>query len=132
MCPMVEKSQPSRDVSKPAAPSDFRDHIATADREGRRKWLYPKQPKGPLFRARTWVAWLLLAVMFGGPFVKLNGNPLLMINIVERKFSVLGVIFWPQDNLVFALGFLLFLMGIAVFTAAFGRLWCGWTCPQTV
>jgi cytochrome c oxidase accessory protein FixG len=45
---------------------------------------------------------------------------------------VLGVIFWPQDNLVFALGFLLFLMGIAVFTAAFGRLWCGWTCPQTV
>src|SRR5260370_18299272 len=70
--------------------------------------------------------------MFGGPVVKLNGNPLLMINVVERKFSVLGVIFWPQDNLVFALGFLLFLMGIAVFTAAFGRLWCGWTCPQTV
>jgi cytochrome c oxidase accessory protein FixG len=55
-----------------------------------------------------------------------------MINVVERKFSVLGVIFWPQDNLVFALGLLLFLMGIAVFTAAFGRLWCGWTCPQTV
>jgi cytochrome c oxidase accessory protein FixG len=55
-----------------------------------------------------------------------------MINIVERKFSVLGVIFWPQDNLIFAFGFLLFLTGIAVFTAAFGRLWCGWTCPQTV
>jgi cytochrome c oxidase accessory protein FixG len=78
------------------------------------------------------VAWVLLAVMLGGLFVKINGNPLLMINILERKFSVLGVIFWPQDNLVFALGFLLFLMGIAVFTAAFGRLWCGWTCPQTV
>src|SRR5258708_104176 len=112
--------------------SDFRDHIATADREGRRKWLYPKKPKGRFHRARTWVAWLLLVVMFGGPFVKLNGNPLLMINIVERKFSVLGVIFWPQDNLIFALGSLLFLTGIAVFTAAFGRLWCGWTCPQTV
>jgi len=112
--------------------SDFRDHIATADREGRRKWLYPKKPKGRFHRARTWVAWLLLVVMFGGPFVKLNGNPLLMINIVERKFSVLGVIFWPQDNLIFALGSLLFLTGIEVFTAAFGRLWCGWTCPQTV
>lgn len=70
--------------------------------------------------------------MFAGPFIKINGNPLLMINVVERKFSVLGAIFWPQDNLVFALGLLLFLMGIAVFTAAFGRLWCGWTCPQTV
>src|SRR5208337_3630875 len=79
-----------------------------------------------------WLAWLLLAVMFGGPFVTINGNPLLLVNVVERKFSVAGVIFWPQDNLVFALGFLLFLTGIAVFTAAFGRLWCGWTCPQTV
>jgi cytochrome c oxidase accessory protein FixG len=111
---------------------DFRNRIATADQEGRRRWLYPQKPKGRYYRARTGLTWVLLVVMFGGPFVKLNGNPLLMINIVERKFSVLGVIFWPQDNLVFALGFLLFLMGIAVFTAAFGRLWCGWTCPQTV
>jgi cytochrome c oxidase accessory protein FixG len=111
---------------------DFRDHIATADQEGRRKWLYPKKPKGPFYQRRTWLTWVMLGVMFGGPFVKLNGNPLLMFNIVERKFSVLGVLFWPQDNLLFALGFLLFLMGIAVFTAAFGRLWCGWTCPQTV
>jgi cytochrome c oxidase accessory protein FixG len=112
--------------------SDFRNHLATADDEGRRKWLYPKQPSGRFYRARTWLSWLMLLVMFGGSFVKLNGNPLLMINVVERRFSVLGVIFWPQDNLVFALGLLLFLMGIAVFTAAFGRLWCGWTCPQTV
>lgn len=111
---------------------DFRDHIGTAEQDGRRKWLYPKRPKGRFHRARLWVTAVLLVVMFGGPFVKLNGNPLLMINVVERMFSVLGVIFWPQDNLIFALGFLLFLTGIAVFTAAFGRLWCGWTCPQTV
>jgi cytochrome c oxidase accessory protein FixG len=111
---------------------DFRDHISTADKEGHRQWIYARKPKGRYTRARTWLSWLLLAIMFGGPFVKINGNPLLMINIVERKFSVLGVLFWPQDNLVPALGFLLFLTGIAVFTAAFGRLWCGWTCPQTV
>jgi cytochrome c oxidase accessory protein FixG len=112
--------------------SDFRDHIATADAEGRRKWLFPKKPRGRYYQARIWLTWVLLAVMFGGPFVKINGNPLLMINVIERKFSVLGVIFWPQDNLIFALGLLLFLTGIAVFTAAFGRLWCGYTCPQTV
>jgi len=112
--------------------SDFRDHLSTADQEGRRQWLYPKRPRGRYYRARSWLSYLLLAVMFAGPFIKINGNPLLMINVVERKFSVLGAIFWPQDNLVFALGLLLFLMGIAVFTAAFGRLWCGWTCPQTV
>lgn len=113
-------------------PRDFRDSIATADQEGRRKWLYPARPRGRYYRWRTWLSWVLLAVMFAGPFIKIQGNPLLMINVVERKFSILGVIFWPQDNLIFALGFLLFLMGIAVFTAAFGRLWCGWTCPQTV
>src|SRR5690349_19446775 len=129
---------PIEPQTKPKAPArsgataDFRDHIATAEQDGRRKWLYPKRPKGRFHRARAWVAAMLLVVMFGGPFVKINGNPLLMINVVERKFSVLGVIFWPQDNLVFALGFLLFLMGIGMFTAAFGRLWCGWTCPQTV
>jgi len=111
---------------------DFRDHLSTADKDGRRQWLYPRKPKGRFFRARMALTWLLLLVMFGGPFVKINGNPLLMMNILERKFSVLGVIFWPQDNLVFALGLLLFLTGIAIFTAAFGRLWCGWTCPQTV
>lgn len=125
------ESRASRSFAKGPAP-DFRNRIGTAERDGRRKWLYPKRPSGRFHRARLWVTWALLVVMFGGPFVKLNGNPLLMINIVERKFAVLGNIFWPQDNLVFALGFLLFLMGIAVFTAAFGRLWCGWVCPQTV
>jgi len=128
----MEKPKSASESLRAANASDFRDHIATADKEGRRKWLYPNQPKGRFYRARTALTWLMLALMFGGAFVKLHGNPLLMINVVERKFSVLGVIFWPQDNLVFALGFLLFLMGIAVFTAAFGRLWCGWTCPQTV
>ena len=132
MAQLVNDPKSAPEPVKPVNRPDFRDHIATADREGRRKWLYPKKVKGRFFRARSWVAWFLLAIMFGGPFVTIRGNPLLMINIVERKFSVLGVIFWPQDNLVFALGFLLFLMGIGMFTAAFGRLWCGWTCPQTV
>ena len=126
------KTGPAPSSLKETDWSDFRDHIATADKEGRRMWLFPKKPRGRFYRGRTWVTWILLVIMFGGPFIKINGNPLLMVNIVERRFSVLGVIFWPQDNLVFALGFLLFLMGIAVFTAAFGRLWCGWTCPQTV
>lgn len=128
----LNKPKPGDPVMKPVDWSDFRDHISTADQEGRRQWLYPKKPKGRFYQRRIWLTWLLLAVMFAGPFIKINGNPLLMINVVDRKFSVLGVIFWPQDNLIFALGFLLFLMGIAVFTAAFGRLWCGWTCPQTV
>ena len=70
--------------------------------------------------------------MFAGPWVRIQGNPLLLFNVVERRFSILGQIFWPQDSGVFAVAMLVFISGIAVFTVAFGRLWCGWTCPQTV
>ncbi|MCZ7641244.1 MAG: 4Fe-4S binding protein [Verrucomicrobia bacterium] len=111
---------------------DFRDHLATADAAGRRLWIFAKQPSGCYYTARCWVSYLLLAILFVGPFVRIQGNPLLLVNVVERKFAVFGQVFWPQDGAVLALTLLLFLTGIAVFTAAFGRLWCGWTCPQTV
>lgn len=112
--------------------ADFRDHIATADKKGYRKWVYAKKVDGKWFRWRTWMSWVLLAIMFVGPFVRINGNPLLMINIVQRKFSILGQIFWPQDTIIFAVAMLVFFASIMIFTTAFGRLWCGWTCPQTV
>ncbi len=125
------KSAPEPAV-QPANWSDFRDHLSTADREGRRQWLYPRKVDGRYFRARTYFSWALLALMFAGPFVRIGGNPLLLLNVVERKFVILGQIFWPQDIILFALAFLLFIAGILVFTAAYGRLWCGWACPQTV
>lgn len=111
---------------------DFRNRLATADKKGRRRWLFPKKVDGKWFRRREVVSWLLLGIMFIGPFIQINGNPLLMFNIVERRFSILGQIFWPQDAAIFAVAMLLFFTGIVVFTTAFGRLWCGWTCPQTV
>jgi hypothetical protein len=111
---------------------DFRDHLATADKEGRRRWIYPKKPKGHWYRWRTWMSWALIGIMFAGPFIRINGNPLLMVNVVERRFSILGQIFSPQDTIIFAVAMLVFLTGIILFTTAFGRLWCGWTCPQTV
>ena len=112
--------------------SDFRDHIATAERSGARKWVYPKKVDGKYFQLRSWFSWLLIFIMFAGPFITIGGNPLLMMNIVERKFVVLGQIFWPQDMIIFAVTVLIVFVGIFVFTAAFGRLWCGWACPQTV
>lgn len=119
-------------VSRGEAKEDFRDHLSTADKEGRRQWVYPRKPRGRYFRARTYLSWLLLAVMFAGPFIRVHGNPLLLLNFVERKFIILGHIFWPQDMIISAVTLLIFFTGIIVFTAAFGRLWCGWTCPQTV
>jgi cytochrome c oxidase accessory protein FixG len=111
---------------------DFRDHLATADQQGHRMWLYPKKPKGRIYNFRTWFSYLLLVILFTGPFIRINGNPLLLFNIVERKFSIFGQIFWPQDTFLFALGMLIWIISIVVFTAVFGRVWCGWACPQTL
>ena len=111
---------------------DFREHLATADEQGRRKWVYPKKPSGRWYNRRTLVSWVLLGILFAGPFIRINGNPYFMFNIVERKFSILGQLFWPSDFVIFVIASLLFLTSIIIFTTSFGRLWCGWTCPQTL
>jgi len=112
--------------------SDFRDHIPTADKEGRRLWIYPKKQPGKFYNARTWVSWILLAIMFAGPFIRINGNPLLMINIPARTFSIFGQLFWPQDLFIFAIAMVTIMVMVVLFTSVYGRIWCGWLCPQTV
>lgn len=111
---------------------DFRNHIPTADQKGHRIWIYPRKPVGRFYRWRTWVAALLLTILAVGPFIKIGGAPLLMMNIPARKFVLFGQIFWPQDFYIFALLLLTIFIMIVLFTAVFGRVWCGWLCPQTV
>lgn len=110
----------------------FRDSIATVDKKGERVWIYPKKPKGRFYTARNWVTILLLAIFFGGPFIKIGGHPLLLLNFLERKFIIFGLAFWPQDFYLFLLAMITFVVFIVLFTAVFGRVWCGWACPQTV
>ncbi|WP_103665517.1 cytochrome c oxidase accessory protein CcoG [Gracilimonas amylolytica] len=111
---------------------NFRDHLATVNEEGKRNWIYPKKPSGRYYTARNIVAVLLLAFFFSGPFITINGNPLLLLNILERKFVIFGVAFWPQDLHLLLFGMLTFILFIVLFTAVFGRLFCGWACPQTI
>lgn len=110
----------------------FRDSIATIDKKGKRNWIYPKQPFGKFYSARGVLSVIYLMVFFGLPFVKWKGDPLFLIDIVNRKFILFGVIFWPQDFFIFMLGMLTFIVFIILFTVAFGRLFCGWACPQTI
>ena len=110
----------------------YRDSIATVDQQGKRVWIYPKKPKGRFTKARTYVSWVLLAFLFGMPFIKLNGEPLLLFNILERKFILFGIVFLPQDFYLFGLTMITFVVFIALFTVVFGRLFCGWVCPQTI
>lgn len=110
----------------------FRDSIATVDEDGKRKWVYPKKPKGKFTTARGWVSIFLLVFLFGAPFLKINGQPLLLFNLLERKFIIFGKVFWPQDFYLFGLGMIILVLFIALFTVVYGRLFCGWVCPQTI
>jgi cytochrome c oxidase accessory protein FixG len=78
------------------------------------------------------VSWILLAVMVTGPWIRIGGNPLLLFDIVNRRFSILGQVFWPHDTFIFAVAMLTGFLMIVLFTAVYGRVWCGWFCPQTV
>ncbi|HEY0977120.1 MAG TPA: 4Fe-4S dicluster domain-containing protein, partial [Flavobacteriales bacterium] len=126
------KAREASSGSRPPMDESYRDAISTVDKEGKRVWVYPKKPTGKFTRWRQWLGYTLVAFLFAGPFIRVGGEPLLMINLVERRFVFFGQTFWPQDFLIFVLGFLAFILFIALFTVAFGRLFCGWVCPQTV
>lgn len=111
---------------------EFRDHLATLDETGHRKWLYPKQPKGKFYSIRKIVSYILLAFFFSAPFVYIGGEQLLLFNIVERKFVLFGSIFYPHDFHLFMFAMATAIIGIGIFTVIFGRLFCGWICPQTI
>ncbi len=111
---------------------EFRDQIATVDHEGKRIWIYPKKPRGRFYNARTWVSLIFLAFFLLTPFIKVNGEQFLLFNVLERKFVLFGLLFTPQDFHLFVLATLTFIVFIILFTVVYGRLFCGWVCPQTV
>lgn len=111
---------------------EYRDSIATVDEKGGRIWIYPKKPSGKFYKYRTYVSWVLLAVLFGMPFLKVNGEPFLLFNILERKFILFSIVFTPQDLHLFALAMLTLMVFVVLFTVVFGRIFCGWVCPQTI
>ncbi len=110
----------------------FRDSVATIDSEGKRVWVYPQKPKGRFHQYRTVVAIACLILLFGMPFIRLNGEPFLMLNILERKFIIFGLLFGPQDFALLGLTMITFMVFVILFTVVYGRLFCGWVCPQTV
>lgn len=115
------------------SPLQFRNQISTVSDDGKkRKWIYPKIVKGKLYQYRSAVSYFFLALLFAAPFIKLNGEQMVLLNVMERKFVFFGVIFWPQDFYLFVLALLTFIVFIVLFTVVFGRVFCGWACPQTI
>ncbi|GAA3614448.1 cytochrome c oxidase accessory protein CcoG [Flavivirga amylovorans] len=110
----------------------FRDSIATVTEEGKRAWVFPKKPSGKFYKYRKWVSYGLLAFLLLSPFIKTNGNQFLMFNVLERRFNIFGFPFWPQDFHLFVVSMIIGVVFITLFTVAFGRIFCGWICPQTI
>jgi cytochrome c oxidase accessory protein FixG len=111
---------------------NFREHLGNVTEKGKRIWLYPKIIKGKWYKYRNYLSYVLLALLFAGPFLRINGKPLLMLNVLERKFIIFGSPFWPQDFYIFAFGLVTAILFVVLFTVIFGRVWCGWACPQTI
>ncbi|HEY3430015.1 MAG TPA: cytochrome c oxidase accessory protein CcoG, partial [Cyclobacteriaceae bacterium] len=111
---------------------EFRDSIATVDEHGKRVWVYPKKPSGWFHNKRVIVTVILLTALFSGPFITVHDRPLFLFNVFDRKFILFGQVFWPQDFVVLAIVLLTFFVFIILFTVVFGRIWCGWMCPQTL
>lgn len=117
-----------------AGPPDqsFRDHLATLDATGRRKWVFAQKPRGKWYNRRSYISWLFFVIFFTLPFVYVKGRPLFLFNIPSARFVIFGKVFWPQDFFIFGLTMVTFIIFVILFTAAFGRLFCGWVCPQTI
>ena len=110
----------------------FRDSISTITEDGKRNYIFPKKPSGPYYDKRKILSYLLLAFLISAPFVKINGNQFLMFNVLERRFNIFGFPFWPQDFHLFVMSMIVGVVGLTLFTVAFGRIFCGWFCPQTI
>jgi cytochrome c oxidase accessory protein FixG len=110
----------------------FRDRIATVNENGKRVWIFPKKPSGSFYNKRKIVSYLLLGILFAGPHIRIKGEPLLMLNLIERKFVIFGQVFWPQDMYILAVLLILAVVFVILFTIIYGRIFCGWVCPQTI
>lgn len=110
----------------------FRDSIGTINEDGKRNFIFPKKPTGKFYDKRKLLSYVLLILLFSAPFIKINGNQFLMFNVLERRFSIFGFPFWPQDFYLFLISMIIGVVGLTLFTVAFGRIFCGWFCPQTI
>ena len=108
------------------------DTVRTIGEGGRRVWLYPLWVMGRFVKARTLVAWTLFVLLLIAPWIDVAGHPAMLFDVPGRRFHFWGLTFFPTEAYWLLFGFGILVFSVFFFTAVFGRLWCGWACPQTV
>lgn len=106
--------------------------LSTLNEDGSRRWLHPRLSRGQFLRVRRVLAYALILVFTAIPYIPIYGKPAVLLNIPKREFTLFGFTFLPTDTLLLALLMVTLIVAIFLITALFGRVWCGWMCPQTV
>ena len=106
--------------------------LSTLEADGSRRWMFPRLSAGFFWSRRRYVAYVLMAVFIVIPYLRWNHKPLILLDITTRRFTIFGYTFLPTDTLLLALLMVTAFLTIFLSTALFGRVWCGWGCPQTV
>jgi cytochrome c oxidase accessory protein FixG len=122
----------TKTITEPLHDESFRDRMPSVTAKGKRNWIYAWQPKGKYYTRRSILSIFYVVLFFALPFIKIQGNPALQLNVIEGKFSIFGMIFWPQDFFIFGLAMVTGVVFIYLFTMIYGRIFCGWACPQTI
>jgi cytochrome c oxidase accessory protein FixG len=99
---------------------------------GTREWVYPQSIQGTFMRLRRWTFLLLHAVLFVAPWITVRGHPMVLVDLPHRRVHLMGAIYTPSDTIFLVLLLLFLAFSLFFFTAIFGRIWCGYACPQTV
>ena len=108
------------------------ERIHKLPEDGLRINHYPMAARGFFRKYRTLTQWLLIVVLFFLPLIKINGLPAILINLPDRRFTFFGLSFWGHDTPLLFFILAGFSLGLLFITSVWGRVWCGWACPQTI
>ncbi len=97
-----------------------------------RKEIYPREIQGRYASLRWFFVWFTQLLFYGLPWLEWNGRQAVLFDLGARKFYIFGIVLWPQDFIYLAALLIISAYSLFLFTAIFGRVWCGFTCPQTV
>jgi cytochrome c oxidase accessory protein FixG len=97
-----------------------------------REEIYPREVQGRYASLRWLFVWATQLLFYGLPWLSWNDRQAVLFDLGARKFYIFGIVLWPQDFIYLAALLIISAYSLFLFTAVFGRVWCGFTCPQTV